>query len=656
MRRARILVASLAIILVGCGSANVSPPVPPADAPPQGSEGAGSPVPAGSGAIATPGAVTPPGSVSDGPGLAGWAPATFAPDGTPPDWVDPPVITPADLAPRVAPLPAATLKDPTVIGDALYDPGRMAAGVVSLLSLMGVAVVPQGSTGSGDLWLTEDEVRGLIAMGSEDARAIVPGMPGGSPYTFADLHAALKPLLPAMSVEDLAAKYAQAYQANPGDLVPQVFLTAPIAPDTGLTRVHLWLLFVDGFVPGKTAAARASGRMVAQGSALSWGTAGSALQGLVVSPDPRLSTLGYTLLLAHLPMIAWTIPFAVDPSSTTAHEGHGGLGQTVAVAAHAGTPGPGEADPVTGVPLLLPTGRGLDGIPIHWSSGAEAVLSEHGSLDRPLGAPATSDAGGMARISYQPREEAAHNRGEVASAVADLDATVGVADLVTHHFVVPPQALGFLFGSRTASGMLDVEWHKPEGLWIYITNVHAVFFDTVILPAGGSRVGADTVAGFLPLEEDGTFRGTIPGYAFASSLHMEAFGSVCEGSSGSGQWLYVVGRRVSSGGPTGSNLRIVSGAADGGDVHLTFYPASAPTDVQLSPCLNAVYFPGGGPDGRPNGWYSPFNDSRWTEPGIGYTIHTAADGQLGYKDWTDLQVSTGHSVWYVTTTHVKAPP
>ena len=59
-------------------------------------------------------------------------------------------------------------------------------------------------------------------------------------------------MLPTLSIEGLAGAYAEAYEANPDGLVPQVLMGQPIEPGTRLMRTQIWLLLVDGFVPPGT--------------------------------------------------------------------------------------------------------------------------------------------------------------------------------------------------------------------------------------------------------------------------------------------------------------------------------------------------------------------------------------------------------------------
>jgi len=627
-----VLLVVAALVLDACGAAPVSP------APSASSGTSASGVPAGA----------PSGGAPASPGGT----AVSGPSGLPAGATE---ITDADLAPDPSPpIPEPILSDPLAIADALYDPAGVASGVVSALDLMGIAIVggdgtvrhqPRG-TPPVALSLTEDEVRGLIAMGSADARAIIPGMPGGSPYTFSDLYRALSPLLPGVSAADLASRYAGAYEAHPETLFGAIFGTQPIGPDLALTRAQLWLLLVDGFVRGEGSARGGPSRVIlAASSSPGWGTAAAGLP-VLVSPDPRLSATGFQLMLAHLPLLAYSIPFEAQPLVASAHEGHGGPGQTVPMSSHIG-PGTGSTlvDPITGAPLFLPASPRQDGIPVRWTSNDASVMDEHGSLDRMLDIPIPTDISGDATLRYTPREEAANGRGDEVAAVANLAARVGMADLVTHFYDVSPIARGFLFGDRVTPGLLHIGWHEEAGLEISLENIHNVIIEQYIqafLPGftgQAHRTGVDSVKGFLARQPDGTYRGTLRAKVDLYSVHMKFASAACDFDGGShvvassAQWLQVVGRPVTSSSWDGFDLaewgRVRSGSPDSEVVQLTFYPASSPRAWSVW-CLTPVQYDD--PERGPQGTYAPFNALNWTDPTVGYPIFTPSSGTLSYSD------------------------
>lgn len=672
-RAAALLVA--AILTAACGSATPSsspPGATGADATARSSDGASAPQPSAPDGQPT----TPTTSTSDPP---------FDPSH--PNLNQHPPITDADVVPAAhAPLPEPLLSDPSAIADALYSPDGMGIGVMSLLDQMGIDVVDRAGAVSraargpkSTLALTEDEVQGLIAMGSQDAAKIIPGMPGGSPITFADLHAALAPLLHGMSVDELATRYTDAYADHADSLVGGIFGVQGLRPDTGLTRVHVWLLLMDGFVHDALAApgAATSGVVLAAWSGPTWGIADPALP-LLASPDPRLSVAGFALLLAHLPALAYSIPLDSDPA-VSAHEGHGGPGQQARMTARIGVPGVlGLVDPITHAPLLLPSGQSAAGIGLTWQSSDTAVIDAHGSLDQPLAGPTTTDTTGAAAIAFLPKEEAANGQGDVVEDVATLRATVGVRDLVTHFFTVSPAVVGLLMGDRQAQTLLEIGWHEEAGLDVQVTsyyNSDAVFFVQPFLPTfqgKAQRVGTDSASGFLALQPDGTYAGSMRAKINLTSVFMEFGATTCRFTAPpelkSGQWLHVVGRPA----PNGSwsrfdrtgNLNMVSGSVDSEPVQLSFWPAGPPVAWPVW-CLTPIGLTATTPETE-SVRYAPFNDLAWTEPTKGFEILTPSKGTASYRDsrfnldpfaagvLTQLRPNT--EIWLVTVTRTGPPP
>ena len=152
-----------------------------------------------------------------------------------------------------AALPEPSFTEPFEIGEALNDPNRVGDAVVSLLALMRIGIVPDGTpmqriTGRDRLRMTEAEVRTLIAMGEVDAEAAAAS-PDGPAYTFADLHRSLAPFLRGVSVEQLTERYPRAYEKNPDWLVPKVLKGRPVEPDTPMLRTQFWLLLADAVAP-----------------------------------------------------------------------------------------------------------------------------------------------------------------------------------------------------------------------------------------------------------------------------------------------------------------------------------------------------------------------------------------------------------------------
>jgi len=364
-------------------------------------------------------------------------------------------------------LPAPTLTDPAAIGAALWDPQQVPVGVVSMLAALGVAIdADDGSTlraGSGtalaDLHLRESEVRGLIEMGQADAAAIAAHQ---APFTLADLSRPLAALMPGMTPDQIVAAYVDAYRRSPGDLVRESLAGHAFVATGAFTRVHLWLLLVDGVLgrkPGATAATHAATvRFVAAAN-------GPVAQiGLPQIPSgiPGLDARDYAILLVHLPLAGYQVPITLSIAPAAAHEGHGGPGPTVAIEARHSTPPVPLVSVVDGHVLLAPSHPGLDGVPIIFESADQAVLDAHGTLQGTLGAPVLTDALGVSRVTYQVQQEAANGAGTVETAAASINAVIDLRALVLSQYVVAPEILPLIWGTRIVPGVLSLEWHENQ--------------------------------------------------------------------------------------------------------------------------------------------------------------------------------------------------
>jgi len=623
---------------------------------------------------ATPSAPTPAGTGSTTPGSP--APAgepSPASTGTPGPSALP--ETPGQVTPGVpgpetspTPLPMPSLTEPFTIGEALYDPGRVDEGVVSLLDLMGVGIYAQDGApirkgaehDAGDPWLTDDEVRGLIRMGVEDLRA---GGDDGGPYTLADLHRALAPLLPQISLAELAAAYNDAYTEHPDDLVPQVMLGQPIEPTTPLTRVQLWLLLVDGFVgPSDAATGHATGMRLALASTRPhWGSANANLPPLPTQ-DPNLSEDEWRELTVHLYTLADTIPFRVRHGSV--HEGHGRRGGPVkqVAAVRRATPLVSAVPP--GRTLLEVRTGSLEGIQVTWRTLDESVLREHGSLDARLPATMRTAADGTVAVHYTPKKEEADGVGLSAYESASLYATADALQLVERTYVIAGPMLEFLArglirGTRVAdSQSFGVEWHEKDGIHLSLENTYDVTLD--ISPSGLSgrahRKGTDSAQGTLTLRSDGTYRGTVLAGG-EGATEMEFAGQTCQGTESFTQHLDVVGIPRPGGRIDSKKDVLGTGAFDGGDLSLYFYPAEEPSG-NLGACQGAIEYLGPGHDGRAvDATYAAFNDARWTRPDLGYLIHLPASGELTYKDYHGMDSARRvESSWRVEVKRIEATP
>jgi hypothetical protein len=387
------------------------------------------------------------------------------------------------------PLPRPTLTEPSDIAVALFNTPYAAEGVVSLLDVMGVAIYdsqgdllkPGSDKGAGVLRLTEAEVYGLVAMTEADLELI--GENGG-PYPLAEMYTALAPYLPdGFTLDQMTAAYAQAYLDNPDSLAAGILRGQQINAETGLLRIQMWLLLIDGFGGAGTSLATSglparSGFIVeavrvAQQFGQTLGVARQNLPALAVPPGWQ--AVEWAELLYRLPTLAYTIDFTQQLSRTLIQEGHGAPGAPVSFSASMGAPSP-VISLVTDQ-VILPVAP-TPGVEVEWRSSAESSWSKHGMFSTAragvLGTLTGADVHG-AELEYIPKQESADGVGTVLREDADISAWAGLRDLFTHAFdpdSVAALPLGLISGERPANGIkhASLEWHEAStGYQVFIT-------------------------------------------------------------------------------------------------------------------------------------------------------------------------------------------
>lgn len=550
-------------------------------------------------------------------------------------------------------LPAPSLTEPFAIGEALYDPARVGDAVVSLLELMGVGIDradgtplrPGAKGGGAPFRLTEAEVRRLIAMGRADAAAA--SRKNRPPYSFQNLHGAVGPLLPDFTVERLASAYSEAYQESPDALVPQVLMGQPIEPGTRLMRTQIWLLLVDGFAPPD-----------ASNRAPLWGSASKQVPSLP-PPSPGWGKAEWRDLIARLPLLAWQPPLDIAPQPARTHEGHGGPGAPITLTARIGVPPSQKFAALRGLSLLKPRTQGFGDRRITWNAKGAAVLLQHGSLSSALGSPITTDAAGVAGVSYTPNAEVANGRGSVSSEAVEIRAAISQWDLVSARYEVPAQLRGFLIGDATTCGDIEISWHggasqaggsqaggaQAGGSFnIKITNHYDVVLDLGFL-GKGTRKGEDWVEGTLEWQPDGTYRGIVKGYA-SGTQELHGLGQSCPSAKSEGtQELLVIGTPTPSFGPLhkASDYVWTSGQPDGGWLSLVFFPTTRAAYTQRDRCQTEIQQV----DDPNQPWFLPFNDAQWTIQRTGYGLAFPKSGKLIYKDNFSQSTMVGTATWDV---------
>jgi hypothetical protein len=178
----------------------------------------------------------------------------------------------------------------------------------------------------------------------------------------------------------------------------------------------------------------------------------------IPSPDPSVDIRDFPYLLAQLQLMGYQSPFEVIPASATAHEGHGGPGATVQLQARLLPLYVPIVSPRTGLPIVLPAPQS----PLHvtWRSPNEGVLTSHGTMDRPMGVPAVTDATGAVTLGYTPKEESGDQSGPLEAEVAMVMAEVPLWDLLASRYLLSPALRGFVHGTRSVFSTLTIEWHS----------------------------------------------------------------------------------------------------------------------------------------------------------------------------------------------------
>jgi hypothetical protein len=566
------------------------------------------------------------------------------------------------------PLPDPTIADPFTIGTALFDPGLVEVGVVSLVEQMGVAIYGSDGTllhagrdvGAGRLWLTEQELRGFVRLGEED---LVGAESENGLLTVADLYKALGPWLPGYSLDQFAATYDQAYADAPDSFAAQVMGNIPIDPTTRLGRIQAWLLLIDGFVGPPAQAGMSQPALLALAGGAQWGgapgryaagrrlgTARARFRPLTVDDQlaPLLSEADLQELLAHIPSLPSTVEFVVEQSGS-AHEGHGGPGDKVTFSARY-VPAPFKS-PVSAHVLMLAGAAASPNLAVTWRSDDPETLAEHGQLAPALGS--SSPIGSGTSATYSLKREASDGKGVLAEAPASLFAETGALDLVMTAYDVPSQVENavrrLVSGTRRARNeTFLITWHEEHAISLTLHNEYSV---TLQLLGGNlvslSRFGADDAVGVLTRRADGTYRGFMQaetsGHADGTFNAGLAAGQ-CHDVSNGKQRLLVVGRLVTAaGGPAPSS--ITAGQLGNRDLLLSFYPASSPvgTFTQCQPTIPLLNSDGSLAHGK---IYLPFNDSRWTSPGTGVRVHLPTAGTLTYV--ADESALGSTSLWEIS--------
>lgn len=557
------------------------------------------------------------------------------------------VLNPPEPPSSTAPLPEPSLTEPFGIGEALYDEGRLADAVVSLLKLMQIAIVPDAnaSARATGITLSEAEVRALIDLGTEDLAAAGNEMER-IPYSFADLHAGIAELLPGVSVEQLAESYTKAYQARPEDLIAKALMGQPLEPDTKLTRAQIWFLTMDGF-----AGAAATGG--------NWGTADREVPDLK-SPTPQWSAAEFREVLARLPLltasrlVTITAPDVVSQGAT--------VGPPVNVTARVAASPPPMVSRVTGKSLFAARAGSLAGQEVTWHIDEESILPEFGKVVTSVDEPVTVGAAGLAQFVFQPGADPTRGAGEPVDDWEPIEARFQTRGLLASAYAVPAPLASLTLGSTRSRGNVRLRSRSKDVLYLGVSNAYTnINFDIPRL-GGGTRNGVDTLFAVVRKLEDGTYRGSGTVHLdMTQTLRGPTGPTVCNSTMVTSQRLRVrlvpitadtLRGRTSSAFPMGptrtedhylwADAQGNPGASwrgalpDGGYYRLIIYPLEDPyLDRRCVPNIPAEE------DRRTKKgkWFIPLNDAQWTTSGQGYPIALKARGSTNFFDlssWNPL--------------------
>ncbi|HWH36457.1 MAG TPA: hypothetical protein VNT28_01595 [Candidatus Limnocylindrales bacterium] len=621
----------------------------------------------------------PPTSPAATPTGAGAAPTDAAPTqpidrppaGTPdPNASPPPIARP--------PLPEPELDDPTAVGEAIASPQRRVQGVVSMLRGLGIGIYRTDGTAiragderaPGDPWLYEDEVHSLVAMAAAESRTNF--------IRFTDWHAALRELGLTMSANELLDAYVETYLydwENESFFVKMALaqgldLVEGAPSETYLTRLHAWLLLLDGFVAGPDdsvggvrALPHAGPAFIASNHEEKWGGASSAIRKPLTGAE-----LGVDWFEAaqRLETLARAVPFTIIPTSQRAHEGHRREGDPVSYEVWF-TPGADIRLTPFGDDFFLQPAPDPDNLTVSWQPTPAQTLTDHGTLRDAWGsgdplAAGTRTVGGRTGVTFVPKREEADEQGLIAEDALVLNATAPLHEIARRTWSLPTELLGYLQrGGGTASArageqvgaVLEIEWHGLQGLQIEMVDEYDITIEFPKVRGAEmsigevKRVGKDTFKGFLALREDGTWRGTMRGTTRAE-YYERAFDQDCTWSISAEQDLIVTAELTDYGGhgddpgPTGIVLRFFPAAPPElndirCDYDLPFHWGSEPyEDPEVKP-REAI----------PSQFYAPFNDQRIINTEIGFpTGYQPGMRATGIK--REFAPGIGGGTWTVT--------
>lgn len=429
------------------------------------------------------------------------------------------------------------LLDPAETAQLLADPAQAVDGVWSVLANLGIGVytgdadqVLAGSeTGPDDFWLYDFEV------------PILAQMALAQPEPFSTYHLFLSQFEPELTVEALAAAYADAYASHSEAWQVRLLdaLGVKFGVEAEITPFVQWLLFVDAFVPPNGSAQTRSGgnalhlaglaagpdrqdeicdQINAVATSPAWGAASTVddLIGMVRSGaefSGGAAVYFSPVNLAHALMMSALVDTTLTVSSNQVHQPHsdGPFLQTPSsIEIEATAKFLLDVDKLARCGLLvglgfeIPDAGPMKGMQIQWQF--DSAFAERGDFrtdDGDAYQNTFTDEQGSQLITYLADPEPADGDGNLHHENAWIRATFRIqsADLFNGWAAVQE-----FFFPRTMGAVVDIGWH--EASWL-LTMTYEM--------RDGGDLAAVTWDGLFVVDEDDHLQGTGTGVVLVHS-------------------------------------------------------------------------------------------------------------------------------------------
>jgi hypothetical protein len=201
----------------------------------------------------------------------------------------------------------------------------------------------------------------------------------------------------------------------------------------------------------------------------------------------------------------------------------------------------------------------------------------------------TTDVFGKARLTYSMRKEPANGSGDQQAASPIMVAVVDMRALMSAMYLVPPAALAFISGERTAFSVALLEWH--EGTLILELEIDSTVTPTLVSGYGVVQ-GKATANGRIQLSRGDATTGPWTGDGTLSSQTTSGTGG-CPGVHIAGQGAYDWVVRAAIAGPEVTNAADIAVDMDAGPGN------EQPDQFTLNDCVTSF-------SGQMNTWENQF--------------------------------------------------